>query len=103
MQILIYSFSVLSQLEGAYAKLKRFLIVSNGDLYDIVQNIENLIKNDINYHIITIARQRDRLLHNICELKFKDILTKVTPLCLCHLKDQLRLVKSANYQPNYSG
>ena len=44
----MYFSSVLLRLKGAHAKLKRFLIVSNGDLYNIVQNIENLIKNDIN-------------------------------------------------------
>ena len=75
-----------SQLKGAHSKLKRFLIVSNGDLYNIVQNIKNLIKNDINHHIITIARQRDRLPHDVREPEFKDILTKVTPICLRHLK-----------------
>ena len=71
----MYSSSVLSRLEGAYTKLKHFLIVSNGDLYDVVQNIENLIKNDINHHIITIARQRDRLPHDVREPKFEDIRT----------------------------
>ena len=99
----MYFSSISSQLKGAYAKLKRFLIVSNGDLYDIVQNIKNLIKNDINQHIVTIARQRDRLPHDIREPEFEDILTKVTPLYLRHLKDQLRLAKSANYQLNCSG
>ncbi len=49
------------------------------------------------------ARQRDRLLYDVCKLEFKDILIKVTPLYLYYLKDQLRLIKSANYQPNYSG
>jgi hypothetical protein len=34
-----------------------------------------------------IARQRDRLLYNVRELEFKDILTKVTPLYLRYLKN----------------
>ena len=50
-----------------------------------------------------IARQRDCLLYDVCELEFEDILTKVTPLCLCYLKNRLQLVKAADYQPNCSG
>ena len=50
-----------------------------------------------------LARQRNRPLHDIRQLEFEDILTKVTPMCLRHLKDQLQLVKAANYQPNCSG
>ena len=69
----------------------------------MVQNIENIVKNDINHYIITIARQRDRPPHDVREPEFENILTKVTPLYLRHFKDQLRLVKSANYQPNCSG
>ena len=67
--------------------MKRFLVVSNGDLLDVVRNIENLIRNDINAHIMTLARQRDRLPHDVREPEFEDILTKVTPVCLRHLKD----------------
>jgi hypothetical protein len=52
---------------------------------------------------MTIARQRDRLPHDVREPEFEDILTKVTTVCLRHLKDQLQLAKSANYQPNCSG
>ena len=52
---------------------------------------------------MTLVRQRDCLPHNVCQLEFEDILTKVTPMCLRHLKDQLQLAKAANYQPNYSG
>ena len=52
---------------------------------------------------MTIARQRDRPPHDVREPEFEDILTKVTPVCLRHLKDQLQLAKAANYQPNYSG
>src|ERR1700733_404787 len=73
------------------------------DLFDVVRNIENLIQNDINNHTMTIARQRDRPPHDVREPEFEDILTKVTPLCLRHLKDQLQLAKAANYQPNCSG
>ena len=72
-----------------HSKLKRFLTVSNGDLFDVVRNIENLIRNDINAHTMMLARQRDRLLHDVCQLEFEDILTKVTPMCLRHFKDQL--------------
>ena len=81
--------SILSRLKGAHSKLKRFLIGSNSDLFNVVRNIKNLIKNDINNYIITIARQRDRLPYNVRELEFEDILTKVTPLCLRYLKGQL--------------
>jgi len=52
---------------------------------------------------MTLARQKDRLPHDVRQLEFKDILTKVTPVCLRHLKYQLQLIKAANYQPNYSG
>ena len=52
---------------------------------------------------MTLARQRDRLPHDVRQPEFKDILTKVTPICLRHLKDQLQLIKAANYQPNCSG
>ena len=50
-----------------------------------------------------IARQRDRLLHDVREPEFGDILTKVTPLCLRYLKNQLQLAKAADYQPKCSG
>ena len=80
-----------------HSKLKRFLTVSNGDLFDVIQNIENLIKNDINAHTIMLARQRDHLPHDVRQLEFKDILIKVTLMCLRHLKDQLQLAKAANY------
>jgi hypothetical protein len=50
-----------------------------------------------------IIRQRDCPPHDVYKLEFKDILTKVTPLCLYHFKNQLQLVKAANYQPNCSG
>ena len=52
---------------------------------------------------MTIARQRGRPLHDVREPEFEDILTKVTPLCLRYLKNQLQLAKAANYQPNCSG
>ena len=52
---------------------------------------------------MTLARQRDRPPHDVRQLEFEDILTKVTPMCLRHLKDQLQLAKAANYQPNCSG
>ena len=86
-----------SQLKGAHSKLKRFLIVSNSNLFNIVRNIKNLIRNNINNYIIIIARQRDRLPHNVHKPEFKDILTKVTPLYLRYFKDQLQLIKADNY------
>ena len=52
---------------------------------------------------MTLARQRDRPPHDVRQPEFEDILTKVTPMCLRHLKDQLQLAKAANYQPNCSG
>jgi len=70
---------ITSQLKGAHARLKSFLQVSFGDLFNIVQNIENLIKNEINDHIITLARHRDRPPHNVREPEFNNILYKVTP------------------------
>ena len=85
------------RLKGAHSKLKRFLIVYNSDLFNVIWNIKNLIKNDINNYIITIARQRDRLPYNVRELEFEDILTKVTPLYLRYLKNQLQLIKAAYY------
>ena len=90
------------QLKGAHIKLKHFLTVFNKDLYDVIQNIKNFIKNNINYYTITIAKQKNRLLHDIHKPKFKNIFTKMMPFYLHHFKDQLWLVKSANYQPNYN-
>jgi hypothetical protein len=71
--------SVASQLKGAHAKLKLFLQVSTGDLFDIVLNIKNFIKNDINKHRVTLACYQDSPLHNVREPEFDDILYKVTP------------------------
>ena len=71
--------NITSRLKGAYTKLKRFLQVSTGDLFNIVRGIKNLIKNKVNHHIITLARQRDRLPYNVREPEFDDILYKVTP------------------------
>ena len=45
----------------------------------MVRNIKNLIKNEINNYIITLAKHRDRPPHNVRELEFDDILYKVTP------------------------
>ena len=75
------------RLKGVYFKLKYFLTVSNGDLFDVVWNIKNFIRNDINNDIIIIMRQKDCLPHNVRELEFEDILTKVTPLCLRYFKN----------------
>ncbi|XTI86614.1 hypothetical protein V2W45_1329419 [Cenococcum geophilum] len=41
--------------------------------------------------------------HDVREPEFEDILYKVTPQGLRHLKVQLKLAKSTNYQPNCSG
>jgi hypothetical protein len=89
--------SVLSRLKVAHSKLKRFLIVSNGGLFNIVRNIKTLIRNDINNYTITITRQKDHVPYNVREPEFKDILTKVTPLYLRYLKDQLQFIKADNY------
>jgi len=99
----ITSPSVTSRLKGAHTKLKAFLQVSTGNLFNVVRNIENLIKNEINNHTITLAKHRDRPPHNVREPEFDDILYKVTPQCLRHLKAQLKLAKSPNYQPICSG
>ena len=97
------SSSVTSRLKGAHTRLKAFLQVSTGDLFNVVRNIKNLIKNEINNHTITLAKHQDRPPHNVREPEFDDILYKVTPQCLRHLKAQLKLTKSPNYQPIYSG
>ena len=65
-----------------HSKLKRFFAASNGNLFDVIWNIKNLIRNDINAYIITLARQRDRLPHDVRQPEFEDILAKVTPVCL---------------------
>ena len=70
---------IISQLKDAYTRLKNFLQVSSGNLFDIVKNIKNLIKNKINDYIITLARYRDRPPHDIYELEFDNILYKITP------------------------
>ena len=53
--------------------------MSSGDLFNVVKNIKNLIKNEINDYIITLARHRDYPPHNVREPEFDDILYKVTP------------------------
>ena len=73
------SSSVTSRLEGAHTRLKAFLQVSTGDLFDVVRNIENLIKNEINNYTMTLAKHRDRPPHDVREPEFDDILYKVTP------------------------
>ena len=47
---------VISRLEDAHAKLKRYLQVSTGDLPNVVLNIGNFIKNDVNKHTVTTAQ-----------------------------------------------
>jgi hypothetical protein len=47
---------------------------------------------------MTIARQRDRLLHDVREAEFEDILIKVTPLYLRHLKGYYALRKYCENQ-----
>jgi hypothetical protein len=66
-------------------------------------NIKNLIKNDLNKHRVTLASYQDKPPYDIREPEFDDILYKVTPQYLRHLKAQLKLAKSPNYQPIYSG
>ena len=53
--------------------------MSSGDLFNVVKNIKTLIKNEINNHIITLARYRDYLPYNVREPEFNNILYKVTP------------------------
>jgi hypothetical protein len=52
---------------------------------------------------MTLAKHRDRPPHDVREPEFDDILYKVTPQCLRHLKAQLKLAKSPDYQPICSG
>ena len=57
----------------------------------------------MNTHKNTLAHYQDSPPHDIREPEFDDILYKVTPQGLRHLKSQLKLAKSPNYKPNCSG
>ena len=96
--------SVTSCVEGLHAKLKSYLQVSTGHLFDILNNIKGLIMNEKHQHESCLAWahawpcQEDRLAP-----EFKHLLYNVSPEGLKLLLQQLKLTKDPHHDTPCTG
>ena len=96
--------SVTSCVEGLHAKLKSYLQVSKGHLFDILNNIKGLITNEMHQHesCLACAHTRPHQEHHLVP-EFKHLLHKVSPEGLQLLHQQLRLVKDPHHNTACTG
>ncbi|KAF7154067.1 hypothetical protein RHSIM_Rhsim01G0017600 [Rhododendron simsii] len=84
---------VSSRAEGAHGKLKKYLQVSTGDLYQVKNKICLAIENEFKEIMTQLSSERIRTPHNCNNYFFKELITKVSSFALQKLLDQYEMFK----------
>jgi hypothetical protein len=89
--------TVTSRLEGSHSRLKDTLQNPKGDLYDVVDGINSLIRKQYNTLGHELTNQQRRVPYDLNIHEIKPLLGKVTAQGLRLLKGQLELAKRGDF------
>ena len=92
-----------SQLEDAHGHLKAYLLCRRGHLWDVVQSVDLLVKNQIHQYEAKLGVAYSKVPATVRDVQeFKYLYKRVTPVALAMLKMQLDLAKAVNYSGDCS-
>ncbi|KAG5527943.1 hypothetical protein RHGRI_028764 [Rhododendron griersonianum] len=94
---------VSSRAEGAHGKLKKYLQVSTGDLYQVKNKICLAIENEFKEITTQLSSERIRIPHNCNNYFFKELITKVSSFALRKLVDQYEMLKHGTMKSTCMG
>ncbi|KAF7120003.1 hypothetical protein RHSIM_Rhsim13G0144200 [Rhododendron simsii] len=94
---------VSSRAEGAHGKLKKYLQVSIGDLYQVKNKICLAIENEFKEITTQLSSERIPIPHNCNNYFFKELITKVSSFALRKLVDQYEMLKHGTMKSTCTG
>jgi hypothetical protein len=88
---------VTSRAESQHCKLKGNIASSQSHIYDVVRDVDHMIKQDIHEHKAFVARTENRVAADVGDIEFSKLHPLVSPQGLRHLKKQLDLAKKDDF------